>query len=113
MTLAHPSRLLRIAHRLGQVPAGSAEADQAIHEATGRNGPVLPYTTEASAAAQLLPTDFEWRDATHARGRVYASCRRIGMDGPWHHPHHGQWARTLPLSMCGATMRAWAKLAKG
>jgi hypothetical protein len=113
MTLAHSSRLARIAHRLGQLPDGGAEADQAIHDATGRDGPVLAYTTEASAAAQLLPPDFEWRESTYAGDRVYASCRRIGMDGPWHHPHYGQWARTLPLAMCGAVMRAWVKVAKG
>jgi hypothetical protein len=113
MTPTRPNRFLRIADRLAKVEAGSGAADQAIHEATGQAGPVLPYTTEASAAAQLLPPGFEWQDATYAGGRVYASCRRIGMDGPWHHPHHGQWARTLPLSVCGAAMRAWAKLAKG
>ena len=32
------ARLLRIADRLRQVPTGSAEADQAIHQALGRAG---------------------------------------------------------------------------
>ncbi|SDB74589.1 hypothetical protein SAMN02927895_05291 [Belnapia rosea] len=26
---------------------------------------------------------------------------------------HHEWRATLPLSMCGAVLRAWAKVAKG
>ncbi len=108
-----PNRLFRIADRLGHVPGGSPEADRTIHEALDRLGPVPPYTTDKAAAEQLLPPGFEWRDATYAGARVYASCRWSGMDGPWHHPHHGQWGPTLPLAMCGAVLRAWGKVAKG
>ncbi|MBL6082083.1 hypothetical protein JMJ56_29330 [Belnapia sp. T18] len=105
--------LIRIADRLGQVPAGSPEADQAIHDVLGRAGTVLPYTTETGAAAQLIPPGFEWREGTYAGGQVYASCRRSGTGGKWRHPHHGQWGTTEPLAMCRAVLRAWAKLPKG
>ena len=111
--MRHKDRLFRIADRLGQVPSGSAEADRTIHEALGRAGPVLPYTSDEAAAEQLLPPGFEWRQPDYSGGAVYASCRRSGMDGPWPHPHHGQWSATQPLAMCGAALRAWAKLAKG
>jgi hypothetical protein len=107
------SRLIRIADRLAKVEAGSAAADQAIHDAIGRAGQVLPYTTRDEAAQRLLPPDFEWMAVTYSAGWVYAPCRRSGLDNGMSHPHHGQWGRTLPLSMCGAAMRAWGKLAKG
>ncbi|WP_043339059.1 hypothetical protein [Belnapia moabensis] len=106
--------LIRIADRLAVIKTGSRIADEAIHQATGRTGPVPFYTTDAEAARTLLPLGFEWITATYAAGRVYAPCRRAGRDAdtlPF--PHHGQWGRTLPLSMCGAAMRAWAMLAKG
>ncbi|MBL6082558.1 hypothetical protein JMJ56_31835 [Belnapia sp. T18] len=106
-------RLVRIADRLAVVKAGSAVADRTIHQAIDRSGPVPPYTTDEAAARTLLPSGFEWITATFAAGRVYAPCRRSGRDAdtlPF--PHHGQWGRTLPLSMCGAAMRAWALLAK-
>ena len=38
------ARLLRIADRLGQVPAGSAAADKTVHWALGRAGQAAPYT---------------------------------------------------------------------
>jgi hypothetical protein len=107
------NRLIRIASRLGQVPVGSSEADRVIHEALDRLGPAPPYTTTKSAAAELLPPGFEWRQPDYSGGAVYASCRRSGMEGPWPHPHHGQWSASEPLAMCGAALRAWAKLAKG
>jgi hypothetical protein len=106
-------RLIRIADRLGEVAAGSIEADRTIHDALGLAGPVQPYTREEAAARGLLPPGFEWRLPTYSSGKVYAACRRSGMDGEWPHPHHGQWGPTLPLAMCGAVMRANAALVKG
>ncbi|WP_043367485.1 hypothetical protein [Belnapia sp. F-4-1] len=106
-------RLIRIADRLAVVKAGSRIADETIHQAIGRTGPAPFYTTDKAAARTLLPVGFEWITATSVGGRVYAPCRRSGRDAdtlPF--PHHGQWGRTLPLSMCGAAMRAWAKVAK-
>ena len=107
-------RLIRIADRLAKVEAGRATADQAIHEALRRQGPIPPYTIDEAAARALLPPGFEWITATDSAGWVYAPCRRAGLDaGELPYPHHGQWGRALPLSMCGAAMRAWAMLAKG
>ena len=99
-------RLIRIADRLAKVEAGSAAADQTIHEAAGFTGLVLPYSTNEAAARTLLPPGFEWMPTTYSAGWVYAPCRRSGLDGEWPYPHHGQWGRSLPLSMCGAAMRA-------
>lgn len=76
-----PERLFRIASRLGQVPAGSPKADQTIHEALGRAGPILPYTTDKGAAAGLLPPGFKWMPTTYSAGWVYSPCRRSGLDG--------------------------------
>ena len=112
--IASFSRLIRIADRLAVVKAGSTIADETLHQAIGRSGPALPYTTDETAARTLLPPGFEWIQATYTAGWDYAPCRRSGSDAdtlPF--PHHGQWGRTLPLSMCGAAMRAWAMLAKG
>jgi hypothetical protein len=103
-------RLIRIADRLGQVQAGSPAADQAIHQALNRSGPVLAYTTVEDAAQSLLPAGFELLPATYAGGAVYAACRRIGTDRELPHPHHGQWGTTLPLAICGACLRAHAAL---
>ncbi len=41
------ARLLRIADRLGQVRAGSVEADETIHRALGRAGAAPAYTGSA------------------------------------------------------------------
>ena len=49
------NRLIRNADRLGQVHAGSPEADRTIHEVIGRIGTALPYTTAEEAAHSLLP----------------------------------------------------------
>ncbi len=66
------ARLLRIADRLGKVSAGSAEADEAIHQALGRAGPAPPYTTDMEAARTLLPPGFVERgDPTYMTGAVY------------------------------------------
>jgi hypothetical protein len=111
--LTHFDRLIRIGSRLSHVPIGSVAADQAIHDALGRTGPVLPYTTDQGAARSLLPPGFEWMPAVYASRCVYGACRRAGLDGEWPYPHHGQWSAALPLAMCGAVLRAWAKLAKG
>ena len=104
-------RLFRIADRLGQVPAGSAAADQAIHQALGRTGPTPPYTTDLAAARTLLPPGFVELDPVPGVGAVYASCRRAGLDArglPF--PHHGGWGATLPLALCNACVRAQASL---
>ncbi len=93
--------------------AGTPEADRAIHKALGRLGPDPSYTAGNAAAEELLPPGFEWMPATYSGALVYAACRRAGLDGEWSYPHHGQWGPTLPLAMCGAVLRAWAKLARG
>ena len=103
-------RLIHIADRLGQVQAGSPAADQAIHQALDRSGPVLTYTTTEEAAQSLLPAGFELLPATFGGGAVYAACRRSGTDGKLPHPHHGQWCTTLPLAICAACLRAHAGL---
>jgi hypothetical protein len=103
-------RLIHIADRLGQVQAGSPEADQAIHQALDRSGPVLTYTTSEEAAQNLLPAGFELLPATFGSGAVYAACQRSGTDGELPHQHHGQWCTTLPLAICGACLRAHAGL---
>jgi hypothetical protein len=102
-------RLIRIADRLAQVAAGSPAADQAIHDAFGLAGHILPYTTSETAARTLLPPGFEI--LPHLIGNpIYASCRRTGLDGGLPYPHHGQWGATPALALCGATcgrMRGW------
>ena len=103
-------RLIHIADRLGQVQAGSPAADQAIHQALDRSGPVLAYTAAEDAAQSLLPAGFELLPAIYAGGAVYAACRRSGTDGELPHPHHGQWGTTLPLAICGACLRTYAAL---
>ena len=103
-------RLTRIADRLAQLEAGSDAADKAIHDALGLPGAVRGYTTSEAAARGLLPDGFEWLPPVFSAGAVYAACRRSGLDGGFPHPHHGQWGRTTPLAMCGAAMRAYAKL---
>ncbi len=106
------ARLLRVADRLGKVPAGSAEADAAIHHALGRAGPALPYTTDMAAARTLLPPGFvELGDPMYMTDAVYAACRRAGIDcGGLPFPHHGGWGATLPLALCQACARARASL---
>lgn len=100
--------LIRIADRLSQVSTGSPEADRAIHDAFGRDGPVLPFTREEQVARLLLPAGFEWRDPVHSPKAVYASCRRVGLDGGFPYPHHGQWSQTPALAMSGAVLRVRA-----
>ena len=109
--LTHYDRLLCIADRLGKMAAGSVLADEAIHEAVGRLGPVQPYTTSEASARTLLPPGFEWLAITPTAGWIYAPCRRAGVgDGGLPFPHHGQWCRTIPLSLCAGALRAWAML---
>jgi hypothetical protein len=112
--LTPSDRLNRIADRLGKLPAGSMEADSTIHDALGLAGAVLPYSREEVAARGLLPTGFEWLPVTYSGsgGTVFAACRRSRRERGWPHTHHGQWGHTLPLALCGATMRARATLAK-
>ena len=46
-------RLIRIADQLGKVAEGSAIAGETIHEALGRTGPALAYTSDETAAGTL------------------------------------------------------------
>ena len=111
MSLTRYDRLLHIADRLAQVTAGSAEADRAIHVAVGLAGSVQPCSTDEAAARTLLPAGFEWMDITPTAGWIYAPCRLAGADQDGlAYPHHGQWGRTIPLSLCGGVLRAWAML---
>lgn len=106
-------RLIRLADRLCKDEAGSPEADRAIHDALGREGPVLAYTSDEQAARLLLPAKFEWMEHTYSGDRIYAACRRSGRDDDGlRYPHQGQWGHTLALAMCGAVMRARAALVK-
>ena len=92
--------------------AGSPAADQAIHDAFGLAGHVLPYTTSETAARTLLPPGFEI--LPHLIGNpIYAGCRRAGLNGGLPYPHHGQWGATPALALCGAIMRAHAQLVQG
>jgi hypothetical protein len=94
------------------VECGSPEAGRIIHKAHGRGGPVLAYTRNEAAARLLLPEGFAWRADTYSAGFVYASCRRMGLDGVLPHPHHGKRGQTLLLAMCGAVMQAYAAWCK-
>ena len=109
--LTRHDRLLRIADRLGKITAGSPAADATIHVALGRTGLAPAYTTDEAAARTLLPPGFEWLAITPTAGWIYAPCRRAGVgDGGLPFPHHGQWCRTIPLSLCAGALRAWAML---
>lgn len=69
------------------------------------------YTTDKAAARTLLPPGFEWLAITPTAGWTYAPWRRAGVDAEGlPHPHHGQWAQTIPLSLCAGVMQAWAML---
>ena len=93
--------------------AGSVLADEAIHEAVGRLGPVQPYSTSEASARTLLPPGFEWLAITPTAGWIYAPCRRVGAgDDGLPLPHHGQWCQTIPLSLCAGVLRAWAMLVR-
>ena len=105
--------LLRIADRLAKVEAGSIAADTTTHQVLGREGQAPPYTTDEAVARTLLPPGFEWMQITWTAGWVYAPCRRAGIapDG-FSYPHHGQWGRSIPLSLSGGVLRAWAALTR-
>src|SRR5918993_5624544 len=51
-------RLIRIADRLRELPAGTAAADAAIHPALRLPGEPRPYTTDETALRTLLPEGF-------------------------------------------------------
>ena len=111
MALTCYVRLLRIADRLSKVEVGSEAATQAIPDALGRCGIAPAYTNEEEAARTLLPLGFEWMTITPTAGWVYAPCRRAGTyAGGQAYSHHGQWGRTIPLSVCGGVLRVWATL---
>ena len=111
--LTRYDRLLGIADHLGKTATGSLLADEAIHEAVGRLGPVQPYTTSEASARTLLPPGFEWVAITPSAGWIYAPCRRAGIDAKGlPYPHHGQWAQTIPLSLCAGVLRTWAMLVR-
>lgn len=105
-------RLMSIADQLGKMEIGNPVADRFIHDALGRAGPVLAYSRNEAAAGLLLPGGFVWCETTYSSGLVYASCQRRGPDGDQSHPHHGQWAKTPELAMCGAALRAYAAMIK-
>ena len=98
--------LLHLADRLGQVERGGAGADLSLHLALALEGEVMPYTRRAELAWDLLPERYAWLPPIRSGDRVYMACRRAD-DGLLHR----QWARTLPLAMCGALLRAHAALA--
>ena len=104
------ARLARVANRLGELEAGSAEADAAIHRALGRTAPAPSYTTDEGAARSLLPDGFEWLEPVHSAGVVYVACRRSGMDGEFSYPHHGASGRTALLAACAAALRAHSSI---
>jgi hypothetical protein len=103
------NRLERLAELLGVVTAGSAAADQAIHEMLGRTGPVASYTTHDGVARQLLPPDFTWLSVDFENRSFHASCCRFGVM----RPEFEQRARTLPLALCGAALRAHVGVTSG
>ncbi len=104
-------RLFRIADRLREVPAGSAEADEVIHQALGRVGHAPPYTMDMEAARTLLPPGFvEPGVPMYVTDAVYVACRRAGIDRGLPFPHHGGWGATPPWAMCNAFIRAQASL---
>jgi hypothetical protein len=96
------NRLIRLAELLGAVTAGSAAADQAIHEMFGLTGLIASYTTDEGVARQLLPPGFTWLPVEFENRNYHASCHRFGASLP----EHEQRARTLPLALCGAALRA-------
>ena len=102
-------RLIRIADRLRELPAGSAAADAAIHRALGLPGEPRPYTSDEAALRTLLPNGFEAYVSIGVVDAVYGVVTRAGDRD---YPHHGQWGATPVLAMCGALMRAYAARAK-
>lgn len=111
--MTHSDRLIGVASRLGKVGVGSTATDAAIYEVLGLAGPVQPYSTSERVARTLLPPGFEWMFVMHSARSVYAPCRCAGADAEGlAYPHHGQWASTTSLALCGAALRAWAMLAR-
>jgi hypothetical protein len=107
------ARLLAFADRLHDLPAGSAAADVAIHEALGRSGAAPPYTRDDAAARSLLPAGFEEiPGAFSTAGRVSAGLRRCGLHEGLPHSAHSQAGATSPLAFCGSALRAWAMLVR-
>ena len=106
------ARFLAIADRLRRLTAGSAMADQFIHETLGQDGAAPPYTSDEAAALALVPVGFEADWPTSIVGEVYAAVWRKGLLDGLPHPHHGQWGATRALALCGAAMRAHAKLSR-
>jgi hypothetical protein len=103
-------RLIRIADRLRELPAGSAAADAAIHRALGLPGEPRAYTTDEAALRTLLPDGFEMYVSIGVADAVYGVVTRAGDRD---YPHHGQWGATPVLALCGALMRAHAAWVKG
>lgn len=99
--------MLHLADRLGQVERGGAGADLSLHLALGLEGDVMPYTRQAALAFELLPAAYAWVPPIRSGERIYMACRRMDVA-----VLHRQWARTLPLAMCGALLRAHAALAR-
>ena len=108
--LASFERLIRIADRLRELPAGSAAADAAIHRALGLPGEPGAYTSDEAALRTLLPDGFEMYVSISVADAVYGVVTRAGDRD---YPHHGQWGATPVLALCGALMRAHAARVKG
>jgi len=102
-------RLIRIADRLRELPAGTAAADAAIHRALDLPEEPRAYTSDEAALRTLLPDGFEAYISTGIGGAVYGVVTRAS---DRNYPHHGQWGATPVLAMCGALMRAYAARAK-
>ncbi len=70
------ARLIRIADRLRELPAGTAAADAAIHRALDLPGEPRPYSTNEAALRALLPDGFEAYISTGIGGAVYGVVAR-------------------------------------
>ena len=80
-------RLIRIADRLRELPAGTAAADAATHRALDLPGDPGAYTSDEAALRTLLPEGFEMYVSTSIGSAVYGVVVRAG---DRNYPHHGQ-----------------------
>ncbi len=71
-------RLIRIADRLRELPAGTAAADAAIHRALGLPGEPGAYTSDEAALRTLLPEGFEMYVSIGVADAVYGAVARAG-----------------------------------
>ena len=105
-----PGRQARVRELARRVRAELAGAG--LELALG-DSPIIPVVLgDEAAALVLLPPGFEADWPTSIAGEVYAAVWRRGLLDGLPHPHHGQWGATCALALCGAVLRAWAKLEK-